>query len=192
MTRTIKSFIFGTSFLALASASQAVLITFDDAQTNGNAIGSFYSGLGVTFTDAQWTDNFSLTGASGAQGVSSISQGFNPSATNPITATFSGTTSFVTLRGIDVGTQGFRLKAYNSSNTLIDNQVVFGTGNGVGQFFDLTVNGSIAKIEFMQDNAGTGSDGVFFENMQFGAVPEPSSMIVLALGGLALLRRRKK
>jgi len=191
MKKYIASILVGAA-LTLACTASATLITFDDGQPNNSAIGGFYSGLGVTFTDAMWTDNFGLAGTSGTQAVASISSIFQPQQANPIGASFSTLVSSVTLRGIDVGEQGFRLKAFDASNTLVDNQVVLGTGAGVGAFFDLTVNGSIARIEFSQDNPGTGGDGMIFENLAFTPVPEPASMAALGLGAVALLRRRRQ
>jgi len=186
----LNSIVLAFGVLAFAGNASAVLINFDDGQPNGNAVGSFYSG--VTFTDTMWTDNFGLAGTSGTQGIASISSGFQPQQGSPMGASFSSLVSSVTLRGIDVGEQGFRLKAFDASNTLIDNQVVFGTGLGVGEFFDLTVNGSIARIEFSQDNPGTGSEGLLFEDLSYNPVPEPASMAALGLGAAALLRRRRQ
>lgn len=178
----------------LVANASAVLINFDDGQPNNAAIGSFYSGLGVTFTDAKWRFADGIPGASGEQGCSSISSTGFPQQANPIRASFSFLVSSVTLRGIDVGIRGFRLKAFDTSNVLIDNQVVFGTGDGVDQFYDLTVTGLISRIEWSQDNADPIGEGMFVDNLQFtpAPVPEPGTMAILALGATVFLKRKRK
>lgn len=184
----------GVGVIGLYSSASATLINFDDGQANGSAIDSYYSGSGVTFVDAAWSNNFGVPGSSGSQGLASFSHGFFVPDTNPIGISFSTIASSVTLRGLDVGTQGFRMRAFDSANNLVDNQVVFGTGSGSGQFYDLTVNGQISRVEVFQDNLGTGSDLVLFDNLSFTSapVPEPATVASMAIGIGAFLRRRKK
>jgi len=189
-----KSLIFGSiGMIILTSNASATLITFDDGQPNETAIGSFYSGQGVTFTDAKWTDNFGLPGTTGAQAVASISGGYNPPQDQPIGAMFASTMSSVTLRGIDVGANGFRLKGFDASNTLVDNEVVFGTGDGTGEFFDLTVQGQIKRVEFSADNL-LAADGLIFDNLSYTAapVPEPATLAALGSGLVVLLKKRRR
>lgn len=63
----------GAIVAALSATSQAqVLINFDDGQANGNSIGTFYSSLGVTFTNAKWRNSVGAPGTSGTQSCSSL------------------------------------------------------------------------------------------------------------------------
>jgi len=189
MKRSLGFIIIGAT--VLATNASAVLINFDDGQPNLTPIGSFYSGVGVTFTNAQWKTSSGLLGTSGSQSINSISDASKTQQSNPIVATFAFEVSSVTLRGIDVGNAGFRLKAFDGSDVLIDNQVAFGTTGGFNQFFDLTVAGAIRRIEFSQDQST--SDTSFYDNLSFtpAPVPEPMTMAALTMGCLALLRRKK-
>src|SRR4051812_2367220 len=78
------------------SGAPAAFIDFDNG-TQGATIGSFYSALGVTFSNAQF-DGFVSTGegAVGAGGLKmiSISDTYSPKKGNPIVAIFSGAVSF--------------------------------------------------------------------------------------------------
>ena len=56
--------------------------------------------------------------------------------------------------------------------------------------FALTDPRGLNAVEIWKSNSG--SNNLHIDNLQIGAVPEPASMITLALGGLALLRRRRK
>jgi hypothetical protein len=47
-------------------------------------------------------------------------------------------------------------------------------------------------IEFDSINLGNLSDDIAIDNIAFGQVPEPTTLSLLALGGLALLSRRRK
>lgn len=48
-----------------------------------------------------------------------------------------------------------------------------------------------AKIRFAQDGSGSISSGFYMDDIVISAIPEPCSMSLLALGGLAILRRRR-
>ncbi|MBI5706976.1 MAG: PEP-CTERM sorting domain-containing protein [Armatimonadetes bacterium] len=181
-----------SGLLCLGATSQATFLNFDDGQPNGNAVGGYYAGSGVTFSDAAWTDNFGLAGSSGAQGIASISSGFTPGPSSPIVATFSGATSFVMLRGIDVGQAGYKITAWDATTggNLVDSDAAFGTGLGIGEYYDLWVTGSILRVEFYQVTPGSGGDGMLWDGMEFGPVPEPGSILALGLGVAAFARRR--
>lgn len=179
--------------------TQAAPVTIDfDELASGVAIGATYAGLGVTFSNAR-TFNFSgLAGASNPMAIGSISSGVQPQPSDPISATFAFGVSTVSLRGLDIGQNGFVLTAYDAlvGGSVLDTEQVFGPEVGVGSFFDLTVLGSgIRRVEFSQVRNITG-DGAVFDNFSFdrgNTVPEPGSMALAALALLALggSRRRK-
>lgn len=179
--------------VSVAASAAPTLINFDTG-TNGASIGAFYAGQGVTFTNAQFTGNFGLVGSSGALGVRAPgTYVFGPG--NAIVASFASAVSSVTVRGIDVGSAGIRLTAYNAANAVLGSSTAFGPGIGVGYFYDITTTyGGIAKVAFSQDNPCCG-DGVLFDNLSFtGGVPDAPTWALLIVGfgltGTAIRTRR--
>jgi len=188
--------------LAFAAAGvQAVIIDFDDG-TDNSAIGAFYSGLGVTFSNAEW-DGFvspdeGLVGAGGLKLVD-IGPTYEPKVGNPIVATFSFAITSFSIRGLNVGANGARIDAYDAAvgGNLIDFDEAFGIGVGVDNHPLLVSSASpIWRIELYQPLDVT-TEGLLFDNMAFEPaqtqLPEPVSLALLGLGlaGLAFARRRK-
>ncbi len=176
-------------------ASAATVIDFDDMASFA-AVGSTYPG--VTFSDAA-TFGLLLAGSSGANVLTSISGGFQPQQSNPISAVFASAASFVSLTGVDIGGHGFVLKAFDAvtGGNLVQQATYLGSNFGVGTFTTLSVSGpAIWRVEFSQiANLGLG-DGMAFDDFTYelAAVPVPASlpMILAGLGGLGLLARRRK
>ena len=165
-----------------------------DAGTDSTAIGGFYTPQGVTFSNAEFAANFSLAGSSGTLGVRAPgTYKFGPS--NAVVASFTSPVTSVTVRGIDVGAAGIRLTAYNAANVILGSSTAFGSGVGVGAFFDVTTSyGGIAKVAFSQDNPCCG-DGMVFDNLSFTAgVPDAPAWALLIVGfgltGTAVRARR--
>lgn len=184
------------------TAHATTTINFDDG-TARTSVGSTYSGLGVTFSGASFTDNFGLSGSSGGLGIYSTSHGFQFGGDTPIVGQFSSAVSSITIRGIDPGQAGIRIDAYDALNAFITSDSFFGSNVGVGAFHDLSVTAAgIASFRVYQPLTTAGGnaygDGVLFDNLSFDAatpVPEPASWVLMLAGiagaGAAMRRRRQ-
>jgi len=189
---------------ATTVACHAVTINFDDG-TSGSPVGSFYSGLGATFSNASWASNFGLAGSSGPLGIIATDNGgtssnaFQWTGGTPVVALFSSAATSAGVRGVDVGENGLRIDAFDATvgGNLVDTMTVFGTGAGVGQFFDLSVTaGSILRVEMYQV-LNLGGDGIVLDDFSFNgsaATPIPATLPLFAtgLGALGLLGWRRK
>ena len=182
------------SMIAAAPATAATTFIDFDGGSDGSAVGSFYSGLGVTFSNAQFTNNFGLNGTSGSLGVRAPGT-FTFGPGNAVVGTFASAMNSVSIRGIDIGQAGMRLSVFDAANTLLGSSTAFGPNIGVGFFYDVTASfAGIRSFAISQDNPCCG-DGALFENLSFSSnVPEPSSWAMLIAGfGLtgAVMRRRR-
>jgi hypothetical protein len=165
------------------TAQAATTINFDNG-TNGAAVGGFYSAQGITFSNAKFASNFSLTGSTPPLGIASASSSFQYTfgLSDAIVGTFTGLASTITIRGIDVGNAGIRIDAFNASNTQIATSSFFGPGLGVGTFQDISVAAAGIKSFRLYQPAFNGDDGVLFDNLSFdtvAAVPEPTTWAML-------------
>ena len=176
-------------------ATQAATINFDDL---GNlvVVGTTYPG--VTFSNARTLVTGNLPGGSPSTSIVSQSDFSMPKQSNPISAVFGSAVSFVSLTGIDVGENGFILKAFDAmiGGNLLGSTSMFGIGVGVGTFFDLSLSFSgIFRIEFSQASSVNLEDGMVFDNLVYDVtvVPVPAAGLLLlgALGGMGMLSRRR-
>lgn len=107
--------------------------------------------------------------------------------------------SSVSLTGLDVGINGFLLKAYDAlvGGTLIfSTQVIGSTTLGVGEFQTLTIfSQGIRRVDFSQAQSVSFIDGIAFDNLTFDAsfsVPEPTTIALMGLGFAGMAARRRK
>lgn len=96
--------------------------------------------------------------------------------------------------GYDIDQPGATLRA-----TLTDNSTISfswdstGSSGNSAEFWGLWRNdaAAISKVEFVATNGGDGEWGL--DNLEYGAVPEPGTMIVVGAGlALTQLRRRRR
>jgi opacity protein-like surface antigen len=182
-------------------ASAQTTIDFNDG-SQGGAIGAFYSGVGVTFSNARW-DNFvspgeGLVGASGLKLVS-INSTYSNKSNEPIIADFSTALSSFSIYGLNVGENGGRIEAYDAGGVLVGAQEFFGIDLGVNNhplFSVSRAQGDIRQLRFFQPATTLISEGMLWDNMSFTAanttVPEPGTYALVAGGliALAVVRRR--
>ena len=203
---TIAGLLFGW-LLALPALAQTVTLNFDDG-TADSLVGGHYSAQGITFQDASWASPGSvLPGMSGTMGIHHATGGYQWGPSTPVIATFAQPASSVSVDGIDVGTQGLVITAFDAptGGTQVATQQVFGTGVGVGEFYTVTVTGAnIRRVEISQVSA-SGGDGMLLDNfrvtfggpatvapvptLEFGALAGLAGLMVL---GTALHRRRQR
>ena len=198
-------FLLGLGLVFTASSVKADTINFDDGVAD-DAVGSFYAAQGVTFLNATFDSFGGLNGGSAPLSIRSTLDDYYPTAANPIAAIFSLAQASVSLTGLDVGENGFRMVAYDavSGGNIVDTQTVFGVGYGGTQYFTLSVSGAnIFRVEFFQVFPAQGGDGIAFDNLvynvqpQTATIPEPATMALFGTGllsaaGLIRFRRRKQ
>ena len=183
--------------------ARASTISFDDG-TAGDAIGTFYATLGITFSNASWAfpaPGFGIGGSTGLVLEDVTDNGFNPpyspTSTTPIVGAFSSPQDFVSILGVDVGAAGMELDAYDAGGNLLGSPQFYGTGSGVGMFQTLSVSApGIVRFDLYQPSPNR-SDGVAFDNLTFNADPptsetddvgiEPGTWILLGSGLVALV-----
>ena len=80
-----------------------------------------------------------------------------------------------------------------SGTQLASGQVFSGTVSETfaAKGFNMADNESFYRLGFIINSDGTGGPVVHFDNITITPVPEPASLAILGLSGLALLRRRR-
>jgi len=179
--------------MVAVQTAQAVVVNFDDG-THGSAVGGFYSGQGVTFSNARWQVH-GLPGGSTPLGIMSISGGTVFGFADRIIATFSTPVTTAQITGLDLGAAGLTMDAYDAlvGGTQVDTDSAFGTGLGIGQFDIVVTSGSgISRIEMYQP-LRNGIDGLVLDDLVFEPVPAPGAAVLamIGLGAVRGIRRRR-
>ena len=144
----------------------------------------------MTFKNAATDTYFWLPGVSPPNAITDAGFDNAPQPTNPIEAVFSMPVSTVTLTGLDVGSNGFLLRAYDSVDTLIASQQAIGVGFSSGPVtsFDLTVNApDIRRVAFSQVQNALPGDVIVFDNFSFEPVGTNSAVFSITGGSDAAL-----
>ena len=127
---------------------------------------------GLTLEDMSFDYQF-ITGSGGNQGTAHLNSGVID------VSILDGSLS--QLSTVNVGPLGTSDAASNS-----------GTGI-LADFADVALtNGQTYTLRFTVSSNATAGNNIAIDNLSLNGVPEPATMSLLALGGIAMLRRRKK
>jgi hypothetical protein len=192
------------SILVAASMAvgQAAVITIDfNDGTDHASVGSFYSGLGVTFSNASW-DSFGCFGSCAGLDGLHITDGppatYVPKSGTPIIATFSSDVSSVSIFGLNVGDNGARMDAYDATTggALIgtfSTPGVPGVGADNNPLLSISATG-IRRIQLYQP-LSTEGEGLLFDRLTFetsaATAPEPTTFAFVGIGIAALAAGRR-
>ncbi len=132
---------------------------------------------------------FGLVGQSGLNTLGGDGPGFQ--FFNPIGIDYGASVCEASFLGLDIGSHGLRVEAYNAGNVLVDSDVVLHPtdGAGVGNVDTLSVAGpDIVRMEIFQDNMIQQDDGYVIDDLRFTFcaavggefVPMSSSALLLA------------
>lgn len=110
----------------------------------------------------------------------------SPSAVDPIRVDFSPYVVEASIRGFDGGgdIDTLILDAFDSDNALIDSMRIIDVFSPPGRVASVSAS-EIAYVTFEVSVAG--SHGLFFDDLTFRHIPEPSALALLAMGTLGLL-----
>jgi len=201
--------------ISLSNTAQADFVNFDDG-TSGDLVGSFYSSLGINFSNTAWIANkIGITYQAGVveydtngQATAPLSirdagtQGWNTSS-SPLVIAFDTPQQYVSILGVNVGHAGVRMDAYDSisGGILLGSDERYGinptgeTGPHAGNLWSheehlIGVTApNIMRVELYRPNP-TANDGVHYDNLTFDPVPVPGAillgMIGLSVAGIKL------
>ncbi|MBK1834762.1 PEP-CTERM sorting domain-containing protein [Roseibacillus ishigakijimensis] len=194
-TRDVVAAAIFTALLA-PGLKAATIIDFNDG-TAGSDVGTFYSSLGATFSNAEWSSlSTGYTPAPDSTGLRVVGDNGNlrPTIGNPIVIVFSTPMISVSLIANSVNANGARLDLYDAvtDGNLVDFDQVVGTSGATNSNFTLSGTAAgILRAEFYQP-LNAENEGVLIDNLMFTPVPEPSSFFLLSTAGWAILASRKR
>lgn len=86
---------------------------------------------------------------------------------------------------------GYSLVAFETLDTTGASTTTWSEGNRLTVAIGSGWQGHILQFGFLSNATHYEPSGVYYDNLSFSPVPEPASMTALAIGALALLRRRR-
>lgn len=186
--KKIAWLIFGLSIL-ICSSAQAVLINFDEIDESSNVDSEGYR---IPLTNEYESFGLIFVGpAYGGGGVGGPGFSFEFVGENlPTFVSFNLGAASGIATSIDVRGPGYR-KMVTSSGAIVGMTDEQGTPSIPNEFFSFNSPTGISSVEL------SGKAGVYFDNLTFTyaeitSVPEPSVLIMLAIGLLGLLSSRFK
>ncbi|MFW6163356.1 MAG: LamG domain-containing protein [Planctomycetota bacterium] len=119
---------------------------------------------------------------------------------SPITVTWNGAAvTDLMFQVVDIdGNHQFRGSVYdavqggNLLETLTINAGDLDTGDAIATLIDFSPVWGVRRLEFEVVNGSVGNSGFSADNFRFIVVPEPATLTLLALGGLAVAARRRR
>ncbi|MBL8049375.1 MAG: PEP-CTERM sorting domain-containing protein [Chthonomonas sp.] len=87
---------------------------------------------------------------------------------------------------------GYSLEAFPLLNTTTASGSVWSENNTLSININNNWNGYILQFGFINNATQYQGSGMYYDNISFGAVPEPSGILAMGLGAFALLRKRSR
>lgn len=190
----------GAFFIGLSTGGANAAVTsidFNDGTASGADIGSFYSSLGVNFTNGEWSDlNTGYTPHPDSTGLRFVGDGGNyqPKSATPVSFTFTSTMFSVSVIANNVNANGARIELYDAltGGNLVGSDQVVGPSGSTNSNSVLNASGNgVLRVELFQP-FDVESEGVLFDNLEFSPVPEPSSALLLVLSSCGMAFRRSR
>lgn len=190
--------------LLLVARCDAAMISIDaDGFTEGEEISAAFAGVTLSAVGGYpglepvvyaWEDGLASTGTSVFANNLSFQRQWYAGQTEGFAfrVDFDFWADYVAIDiiGDDSGDYGV-LNAYNASGTLIDS--VLSPELGYGEVFTATISRASFDIAYIiAGGAGSTEDTVHLDNLMANVVPEPATLLLFGLGGLVLVRMRKK
>jgi hypothetical protein len=190
-TRTAGFYTGNPSNISISGMSNPSWALYGNTGGAANAERSLSTAMGVGDTFSfQWGINWDSDG--GNKGFSIYSGGTSGAQLINVN---NGSNSDITINGTSVGFgYGTAAMTWNFTLTSATNLQVNATNRDGGAAYtgNFTISGNPDSFKFYASEMNSGDNRQpYFNNLTITVVPEPSSLSLLALSGLALLRRRR-